>query len=89
MDANATKYCARVRAQNHRNGKGAQERTDDLAAIPGELKKNFPPGNKQTHKRTHLQQRAFSSLHTSYFTCMHGAHAVTLVKKSYLSVEIS
>ena len=37
MDANATKYCARVRAQNHRNGKGAQERTDDLAGMVKEL----------------------------------------------------
>ena len=37
MDANATKYCARVRAQNHRNGKGAQERTDGLAGMVKEL----------------------------------------------------
>ena len=37
MDANATKYCARVRAQNHRNGKGAQEIINDLAEIVKEL----------------------------------------------------
>ena len=37
MDANATKYCARVRAQNHRNGKGAQEMINDLAEIVKEL----------------------------------------------------
>ena len=33
IDANATKYCARVRAQNHRNGKGAQEIISDLAVM--------------------------------------------------------
>ena len=37
MDANATKYCARVRAQNHRNGEGAQEIINDLAEIVKEL----------------------------------------------------
>ena len=37
MDANATKYCARVRAQNHRNGKDAQEIINDLAEIVKEL----------------------------------------------------
>ena len=37
MDANATKYCARVRAQNHRNGKGAQEIINDLAEIVKKL----------------------------------------------------
>ena len=37
MDANATKYCARVRAQNHRNGIGAQEIINDLAEIVKEL----------------------------------------------------
>ena len=33
MDANATKYCARVRAQNHKNGKGAQEIINDLPVM--------------------------------------------------------
>ena len=43
MDANATKYCARVRAQNHRNGKGAQERTDDLAGMVYKAKRKLKP----------------------------------------------
>ena len=33
MDANATKYFARVRAQNHKNGKGAQEIINDLPVM--------------------------------------------------------
>ena len=33
MDANATKYCARVRAQNHKSGKGAQEIINDLPVM--------------------------------------------------------
>ena len=37
MDANATKYCEQVRAQNHKNGKGAQGIINDLAEIVKEL----------------------------------------------------
>ena len=37
MDANATKYQARVRAQRHEKGRGAQEIINDLAVIVREL----------------------------------------------------
>ena len=47
MDANATKYCARVRAQNHRNGKDAQEIINDLAEIVKELLIEFYRANRK------------------------------------------
>ena len=47
MDANATKYCARVRAQNHRNGKGAQEIINDLAEMVKELLIEFYRANRK------------------------------------------
>ena len=45
MDANATKYSARVRAQNQRNGNGAQEIIDELAAMVKELLIEFYKSN--------------------------------------------
>ena len=47
MDANATKYCARVRAQNHRNGKGAQEIINDLTEMVKELLIEFYRANRK------------------------------------------
>ena len=47
MDANATKYCARVRAQNHRNGKDAQEIINDFAEIVKELLIEFYGANRK------------------------------------------
>ncbi|XP_022809864.1 protein argonaute-2-like [Stylophora pistillata] len=47
MDANATKYYARVRAQNHRNGKAAQEIINDLAAMVRELLIEFYKANRK------------------------------------------
>ncbi|XP_022810535.1 protein argonaute-2-like, partial [Stylophora pistillata] len=47
MDANATKYYARVRAQNHRNGKAAQEIINDLAAMVKELLIEFYKANRK------------------------------------------
>ena len=46
IDANAIKYCARVRAQNHRNGKGAQEIINDLAVMVKELLIEFYKANQ-------------------------------------------
>ena len=45
MDANATKYQARVRAQRHEKGRGAQEIINDLAAIVRELLIEFYKAN--------------------------------------------
>ena len=45
MDANATKYQARVRAQRHEKGHGAQEIINDLAAIVRELLIEFYKAN--------------------------------------------
>ena len=45
MDANATKYQARVRAQRHEKGGGAQEIINDLAAIVRELLIEFYKAN--------------------------------------------
>ena len=45
MDANATKYQARVRAQRHEKGHGAQEIINDLAAIMRELLIEFYKAN--------------------------------------------
>ena len=45
MDANATKYQARVRAQRHEKGRGAQEIIIDLAAIVRELLIEFYKAN--------------------------------------------
>ena len=45
MDANATKYQARVRAQRHKKGRGAQEIINDLAAIVRELLIEFYKAN--------------------------------------------
>ena len=47
MDANATKYCARVRAQNHKSGKGAQEIINDLAVMVKELLIDFYKANRK------------------------------------------
>ena len=47
MDANATKYCARVRAQNHKSGKGAQEIINDLAVMVKELLIEFYKANRK------------------------------------------
>ena len=41
MDANATKYCARFRAQTHEKLRGAQEIINDLAAMVKELLVEF------------------------------------------------
>ena len=45
MDANATKYCARVRAQRHEKQGGAQEIITDLAAMVKELLIEFYKAN--------------------------------------------
>ena len=45
MDPNATKYHARVRAQHHKSGRGAQEIINDLAAIVKELLIEFYKAN--------------------------------------------
>ena len=45
MDANATKYQARVRAQRHEKGRGAQEIINDLAVIVRELLIEFYKAN--------------------------------------------
>ena len=45
MDANATKYQARVRAQRHEKGRGAQEIINDLAVIVKELLIEFYKAN--------------------------------------------
>ena len=45
MDTNATKYQARVRAQIHEKGRGAQEIINDLAAIVRELLIEFYKAN--------------------------------------------
>ena len=46
MDANATKYCARVRAQTHQKSGGAQEIINDLAAMVKELLIEFYKANR-------------------------------------------
>ncbi|XP_068702995.1 protein argonaute-2-like isoform X3 [Montipora foliosa] len=45
MDANATKYCARVRAQRHERSGGAQEIIKDLAVMVKELLIEFYKAN--------------------------------------------
>ena len=45
MDANATKYHARVRAQHHKSGGGAQEIINDLATMVKELLIDFYKAN--------------------------------------------
>jgi len=47
MDANATKYCARVRAQRHEKSGGAQEIINDLAAMVKELLVEFYKANRR------------------------------------------
>ncbi|XP_078383843.1 protein argonaute-2-like isoform X2 [Oculina patagonica] len=47
MDANATKYCARVRAQRHEKLGGAQEIINDLATMVKELLIEFYKANRR------------------------------------------
>ena len=47
MDTNATKYCARVRAQRHKKQGGAQEIINDLAAMVKELLIEFYKANRK------------------------------------------
>jgi len=47
MDADATKYCARVQAQRHEQSGGAQEIINDLAAMVKELLIEFYKVNRK------------------------------------------